>query len=152
VVSLGRNIGKLVKARRLSYGEVARGIGIEDAQPIWALVKRNSKKSEFAGRLATYFGVPVERLIADDFDIEEADTPAKQEPPPPIEEALAIKRLRNALPDWRRYVLGLAVIDNHDTQALLLKTMREAVPDSRVEQHITVAPHAAARAKEKVRK
>jgi hypothetical protein len=45
VVSLGRNIGKLVKARRLSYGEVARGIGIEDAQPIWALVKRSSKKS-----------------------------------------------------------------------------------------------------------
>lgn len=152
MVSLGKNIGKLVQARRLSYGEVARGIGIEDAQPIWALVKRNSKKSEFAGRLATYFGVPVERLIADDFDIEEAATPAKQEPPPPIEEALAIKRLRNALPDWRRYVLGLAVIDNHDTQALLLKTMREAVPDSRVEQHITVAPHAAARAKEKVSK
>lgn len=151
-MSLGKNIGKLVQARRLSYGEVARGIGIEDAQPIWALVKRNSKKSEFAGRLATYFGVPVERLIADDFDIEEAATPAKQEPPPPIEEALAIKRLRNALPDWRRYVLGLAVIDNHDTQALLLKTMREAVPDSRVEQHITVAPHAAARAKEKVSK
>lgn len=150
MVSLGRNIGKLVKARRLSYGEVARGIGIEDAQPIWALVKRNSRKSEFAGRLATYFGVPVERLIADDFEVEEAAVATQ--PPPPIEEALAIKRLRNALPDWRRYVLGLAVIDNHETQALLLKTMREAVPDSRVEQHITVAPHAAARAKEKARK
>lgn len=139
MVSLGRNIGKLVKARRLSYGEVARGIGIEDAQPIWALVKRNSKKSEFAGRLASYFGVPVERLIADDFEIEEA--PAAQETPPPIEEALAIKRLRSALPDWRRYVLGLAVIDNHDTQALLLKTMREAVPDKRVEEFVSIAPH-----------
>lgn len=62
-----------------------------------------------------------------------------------IEEAEALKRLRSAMPDWRRYVLGLAMIDNKDTQGILLKTMREAVPDKRVEQFVGVAPHAAAR-------
>jgi hypothetical protein len=152
VVSLGRNIGKLVKARRLSYGEVARGIGIEDAQPIWALVKRNSKKSDFAGRLATYFGVPVERLIADDFDIEEArharPSRATAADRGGARHQAATQRPARLAPLRSR----AGVIDNHDTQALLLKTMREAVPDSRVEQHITVAPHAAARAKEKARK
>lgn len=150
MVSLGKNVGKLIKARGLSYAEVARALGLEETQPIWLLVKRGSKKSQFAGPLATYFGVPVDRLLADDFDIQEAADGRVE--PPPIEEALAVKRLRNALPDWRRYVLGLAMIDNHDTQALLLKTMREAVPDSRVEKFIPIAPHAAARGKEKERK
>jgi hypothetical protein len=142
-MGLGKNIAKIIKARSLSYGDVARGIGAENPQAIWSLVKRNSKKSDFAGKLAAYFGVPVDRLIADDFDVSEAsETPGRPTAPPPIEEALAIKRLRNALPDWRRYVLGLAMIDSHETQALLLKTMQEAVPDRRVEQFITVAPHA----------
>lgn len=61
-----------------------------------------------------------------------------------IPEAEAIKRLRVAQKDWRRYVLSLAMMDSNQ-QALMLKTMREAVPDSRVEEHIPVAPHAAAR-------
>lgn len=141
-MSLGKNVGKLIKARRLSYGDVARAIGADNPQAIWSMVKRNSKRSDFAGPLATYFGVPIERLLADDFDVTEAsETPGRPTEPPPIEEALAIKRLRNALPDWRRYVLGLALIDNHDTQALLLKTMRETVPNERVEKAYGKAPH-----------
>lgn len=141
-MSLGENVGKLIKARRLSYGDVARGIGIENPQTIFTMVKRRSKRSDFAGRLASYFGVPIDRLLANDFDVAEAsETPGQPAEPPPIEEALAVKRLRNALPDWRRYVLGLAMIDNHDTQALLLKTMRETVPDSKVEKAYGQAPH-----------
>ena len=58
----------------------------------------------------------------------------------PIEEAIALDRLRKALPDWRNYVLGLAMIDNREEQALLLKTMRNAVPDSHVEEFISAAP------------
>jgi hypothetical protein len=151
-MGLGVNVGKLVKARGVSYGEVARGIGISDAQPIWSLVKRKSRKSDFAGRLADYFKVPLSRLLADDFDISEARSDEPPASAPPIEEALAVKRLRNALPDWRRYVLGLAMIDSHETQALLLKTMRETVPDKRVEQFVSVAPHVAARKRERERK
>src|SRR4051812_47474261 len=30
-----------------------------------------------------------------------------------LEEAEAVKRLRKAHPDWRRYVLGLAMVDHH---------------------------------------
>lgn len=66
-----------------------------------------------------------------------------------IEEAEALKRLQNALPEWRRYVLGLAAVDNKDTQRLLLSTMTQTVSDRRVEEHVPVAPHAAARAKER---
>lgn len=143
-MALGSNIGALIKAKGLSYGDVARGIGIEESQAIWALVKRNSKKSEFAGRLASFFGVPVERLLASDFDVQEATaTPGAPPAPPPIEEALAIKRLRNAVPDWRRYVLGLAMIDDHRTQELLLRTMRDTVPDERVARAYGQAPHVA---------
>jgi hypothetical protein len=69
-----------------------------------------------------------------------------------FEEAEAMKRLQNALPDWRLYVLGLATIDDKATQTILLKTMRNAVPDGRVEKFISVAPHAAARAREGVKK
>lgn len=81
-MGLGRNIGKLVKARGLSYGELARGIGIEDPQALWALVKRDSKKSDFAGRLAEFFKVPLHRLIAEDFDVSEtsADQPPSDDP------------------------------------------------------------------------
>src|SRR5687767_11034138 len=112
-MGLGKNVGALVKARGVSYGDVARGIGIEDPQAVWALVKRGSKKSSFAGKIATYFQVPLERLLADDFHPDEA--PADPRPHPiqlRLEEAEAIKRLRDAKQDWRRYVLGLAMIDN----------------------------------------
>jgi len=61
-----------------------------------------------------------------------------------IEEAEAISRLRNALPDWRRYVLSLAMIDQ-TKQQLMLDTMREAVPDHIVEKALGDAPHVAKR-------
>lgn len=58
-----------------------------------------------------------------------------------IEEAEAVKRLRHAHPDWRRYVLGLAMVDNRQTQEVLLTTMRQAVPDYKVEAAYGDAPH-----------
>lgn len=62
-----------------------------------------------------------------------------------LEEAEAVKRLQNALPDWRLYVLGLAMEESKQTQQVLLDSMRKAVPDRRVEEHVSVAPHAASR-------
>jgi len=50
-----------------------------------------------------------------------------------IEEAEAIKRLRDASHEWRNYVLALAMIERRE-QDLMLKVMREAVPDYVVEQ------------------
>jgi hypothetical protein len=63
-----------------------------------------------------------------------------------IEEALAIKRLREAHPDWRRYVLGLAMVEGAE-QDLMLKTMRQAVPDYQVERAYGTAPHVKEREK-----
>jgi len=57
-----------------------------------------------------------------------------------IEEAEALKRLREGDPDWRRYVLALAMVQGSE-QALLLRTMRQAVPDYKVEQAYGNAPH-----------
>lgn len=73
-MGLGKNVGALVKARGLTYGKVAKEIGT-DTQAVWALVKRKSSKSALAGRLANYFGVPLDRLLADDFDPNEAVQP-----------------------------------------------------------------------------
>lgn len=63
----------------------------------------------------------------------------------PIEEAQAIRRLRTALPAWRNYVLGLALVEDKSTQQLLLDTMRQTVSDARVEASVSIAPHAASR-------
>lgn len=139
-MGLGVNVGALIKARGLSYGKVAKDIKA-DTQAVWALVKRRSSKSALAGKLADYFGVPLHRLMADDFDVNEAAQPKDL----PLPEREAMARLQRALPEWRNYVVGLAMIDNHQTQKILLDTMRQAVPDRRVEQFIPVAPHAAAR-------
>jgi hypothetical protein len=72
-MGLGQNVGKLMKARGISYGDVARGIEIQDPQAIWVLVKRDSKKSQFASQLADYFKIPLPRLLADDFDVDEVN-------------------------------------------------------------------------------
>lgn len=68
-----------------------------------------------------------------------------------IEEAEAINRLRKGLPDWRRYVLGLAMVDSEHAQQLLLTTMRQAVPDYKVERAYGDAPHVVARSQPAVR-
>ncbi|TAK45239.1 MAG: XRE family transcriptional regulator [Betaproteobacteria bacterium] len=49
-----------------------------------------------------------------------------------IEEAEAISRLRNALPKWRRYVVSLAMITDHDRQQLFLDMLSEHVPDEKL--------------------
>lgn len=49
-----------------------------------------------------------------------------------ITEADAITHLRTALPDWRAYVLSLAKMEERQ-QELMLLTMRQAVPDYKVE-------------------
>ncbi len=64
------------------------------------------------------------------------------------EEAEAIKRLRDAEPAWRSYVLALAMSTDHTRQKLFLDVMREAVPDYKVERAFGDAPHV----KEKARK
>lgn len=79
-MALGTNVGKLMAHKRLTNGDVSRGAGIPDPQTVFAMVKRKSKKSDHAAALARFFNVPLDRLMADDFDVAEADAKAEQPP------------------------------------------------------------------------
>jgi len=48
------------------------------------------------------------------------------------EEALAVKNLRSAMPNWRRYVLSLAMITDKERQRLFLDMLGQHVPDEKV--------------------
>ncbi len=49
-----------------------------------------------------------------------------------VEEAHAVKNLREALPEWRRYVLSLAMTTDKTRQRLFLDMLTEHVPDEKV--------------------
>lgn len=65
-MSLGENIAHLRRLKKLTRPDVARGIGIEDQQPIYALETRKSTRSEFAPALAKFFGVELNVLVTED--------------------------------------------------------------------------------------
>ncbi|QBP10448.1 hypothetical protein [Cupriavidus metallidurans] len=65
-MALGKNIEHLRNLRGMSRGTVARGIGLDDDQPIYALEKRDSKRSNLAPALAKLFAVSLESLLEDD--------------------------------------------------------------------------------------
>jgi transcriptional regulator with XRE-family HTH domain len=83
-------------------------------------------------KIAAITGCPLDFFLSPDVGAQPTRTP--------IEEAIAFDRLRKALPDWRNYVLGLAMVSSHEAQALLLSTMRNAVPDAHVSEFISAAP------------
>ena len=66
-----------------------------------------------------------------------------------LEEAEAVKRLQAALPRWRTYVLGLAMVDNQETQQLMLDTMTQTVSDARVHDAAARQSHELARVRER---
>lgn len=55
----------------MGYAELARALGLENPQALWQLVKRESKRSDLAPKLAIYFRVPLEDLLSDGFDIDQ---------------------------------------------------------------------------------
>jgi transcriptional regulator with XRE-family HTH domain len=116
---------------KITSAELARAFDITpQAVHSWRKTGRISK-----GRLkkiAAITGCPLEFFLSP----KGAATIARA----PIEESIAFDRLRKALPDWRNYVLGLAMVSSHEAQALLLSTMRNAVPDAHVEEFISAAP------------
>lgn len=122
---------------RVSSAVVARECRVS-AQAVngWRKTGRIAKRH--LTKIAELTGRPLEFFL----NAEAAAVPERY----PIEEAQAIKRLRGALPAWRNYVLGLALVDDKGTQQVLLDTMRQTVSDSRVEANVPVAPHAASRA------
>lgn len=65
-MALGKNVEHLRNLRSMSRGAVARAIGLVDDQPIYALEKRDSKRSNLAPALAKLFHVSLESLLGDD--------------------------------------------------------------------------------------
>lgn len=121
---------------KLSSAALAAACGVTP-QAVYEWRKTGRISKGYLAKIAAQTGRPLEYFLT----VDVGAVPEHY----PIEEAQAIKRLRGALPAWRNYVLGLALVEDKATQQLLLDTMRQTVSDRRVEQHVPVAPHAAAR-------
>ncbi|OXS92655.1 helix-turn-helix transcriptional regulator [Pandoraea apista] len=65
-MALGKNVQHLRLLRGESRPELARQIGIESQQPIYALERRDSTHSELAPSLAKHFGVDLDTLLTED--------------------------------------------------------------------------------------
>ncbi|WP_250489955.1 S24 family peptidase [Caballeronia sp. INML2] len=68
-MSLGKNVKHLRALADIALEPLAEALGLERAagrQKIYALEKRESRKSDIASDLARYFGFPVERLLSED--------------------------------------------------------------------------------------
>lgn len=119
---------------RVTSTALAEACGVTDqAVNGWRKTGRVAKRH--LGTIAKLTGRPLEYFLGDT-----ASPGATLWLKLGIEEGEAIKRLRDGDPDWRRYVLGLAMVEGK-AQALLLQTMRQAVPDYKVEQAFGNAPH-----------
>lgn len=127
------------KEPRLTAAALAKACGVTDqAVNGWRKTGRLAKKH--LQTIVRETGRPIEFFLGEDMTGIHTNLGMTLE----LEEGEAIKRLRAGNPDWRRYVLGLAMVERGQ-QDLLLSTMRQAVPDYRVEQAVGTAPHVAAR-------
>lgn len=121
---------------RLSAAALAKICKVTDqAVNGWRKTGRIAKKH--LPRIAAETGKPLEYFLGED----EGTVATNYGLVLKLEEAEAMKRLQKAAPDWRRYVLGLAMVEKTQ-QELLLHTMRQAVPDYKVEDAYGRAPHA----------
>lgn len=81
-MGIGKNVQLLRERQGLTFDAVAKAVGT-DAQAISQMEKRGSKTSNYAAQLAKFFGVSLESLLSDDFDIDKALTvPAAIQPAP----------------------------------------------------------------------
>lgn len=77
-MGIGKNIKKLRLSRGVTLTELAKAVGV-DTQAIYALEKRDSKKSSFAVELAEFFKISVKSLMSEDF----SDVPVSVPTPAP---------------------------------------------------------------------
>lgn len=70
-MAIGKNVQALRERRGLTFDAVAKAVGT-DAQAISQMEKRDSKTSNYAVELARFFGVSLEELMGEQFDIDRA--------------------------------------------------------------------------------
>lgn len=126
---------------KLSAASLAKSCKVTDqAVNGWRKTGRIAKKH--LQKIAAETGKPIGYFLGEDTDTVTVNYGLTLK----LEEAEAMKRLQKADPDWRRYVLSLAMVDRAQ-QDLLLHTMRQAVPDYQVEKAFGPAPHVKAKQK-----
>ena len=122
---------------RVKSSDLARACDVSP-QAVHGWRKKGLIDKKFLPTIARLTNQPVEYFVgASPFDHEAA---LGLQP----DELDAITALRAALPEWRRYVLQLALADRA-TQALFLRTMLNTAPDSRVEKALGTPPAATAK-------
>lgn len=144
--TLHHTIGERLMARLRELGlrkaDLARAVKISDtAVGLWIKGETKDLRLDNLFLAADFLGVEARWLATGQGPKLKQDGGAFQLE---IEEAEAIKRLREGHRDWRRYVLSLATMAAAKQQ-LMLDAMREAVPDYVVEKALGDAPHVAAR-------
>lgn len=129
---LGERLTEARKLRRFSQVSLAKAAGL--AQPSISELESGETK-EISG--------PALIAISHALNVRPAWLVTGKEPMEPVlevapqlsfkmEEAQAVKNLRDALPEWRRYVLSLAMTTDRERQRLFLDMLSEHVPDEKV--------------------
>jgi hypothetical protein len=91
------------------------------------------------GRIAKRYLTPIAALTKRPLEYFLDDVPGTQSRfALELDEALAVKKLRDAHPSWRRYVLGLALLEKAQ-QELMLRTLRLVIPASDEPENPTAA-------------
>lgn len=65
-MALGKNIRRLRELAGIGRPALARAIGIDSQQPIYAIEKRDSSTSDLAPSLAKHFGIDLDVLLTED--------------------------------------------------------------------------------------
>lgn len=132
IQSLGLRLRTARKLRKFSQVQLAKSSGLK--QPSISELESGETK-EISGptliALSNVLAVRAEWLVTGKEPME----PSVEVAPGltfKVEEAQAVKNLRAALPNWRRYVLSLAMITDQERQRLFLDMLGQHVPDEKV--------------------
>ena len=132
IQSLGLRLRTARKLRKMSQVDLAKAAGVK--QPSISELESGETK-EISG--------PTLIAISSALAIRPAWLVTGKEPMEPtvdvapglafkVDEAQAIRNLRAARPNWRRYVLSLAMITDQERQRLFLDMLGQHVPDEKV--------------------
>lgn len=114
------------KSPKLTSAALAAACSVS-AQAVNGWRKNGRIAKKHLPEIASRTGKPLEYFLAEDPDSVKVSGMSLT-----ADEVEAMKTLQAALPDWRRYVLKLAMIPSRDTQKIMLAVFSKAAPDEAV--------------------
>ncbi|AIO67275.1 helix-turn-helix transcriptional regulator [Burkholderia oklahomensis] len=126
-MALGKNVARLRTLTGETRPDLARAIGIESQQPIYALESRDSSRSDLAPKLAKHFQIDLNVLLEDDLThLDNAGLDAlrrSRKPPPGSGKKVKIQEQFEAAPEpiqqAVRDLLDLPIADAEKVAALI---------------------------------